>query len=190
MHAIVDAQRLDARGVSHPADAEDLSVGVMRFRSGAIANWLLSLAGRGQASFARILYGSGGSLSLPPDRSGQPLNLVQRRAGVDVPVPQAELLDLAPDFALDPLTAALFGGERLTHYDLPWTEIDANLLGIEQADFVSAIVNHRDPEVTGEQGLRSLAAVVGLLEAQRLGRMVTLDELLQPLTPPGTETSV
>lgn len=190
MHAIVDAQRLDARGVSHPADAEDLSVGVMRFRSGAIANWLLSLAGRGQASFARILYGSGGSLSLPPDRSGQPLSLVQRRAGVDVPVPQAELLDLAPDFALDPLTAALFGGERLTHYDLPWTEIDANLLGIEQADFVSAIVNHRDPEVTGEQGLRSLAAVVGLLEAQRLGRMVTLDELLQPPTPHGTETSV
>ncbi len=190
MHAIVDAQRLDARGVSHPADTEDLSVGVMRFRSGAIANWLLSLAGRGEASFARILYGTGGSLSIPPDRSGQPLSLVQRRAGVDVPVPQAELLDLAPDFALDPLTAALFGGERLTHYDLPWTEIDANLLGIEQADFVSAIVNHRDPEVTGEQGLRSLAAVIGLLEAQRLGRMVTLDELLQPPAPHGTETSV
>jgi hypothetical protein len=41
-------------------------------------------------------------------------------------------------------------------------------------------VNGREPEVTGAQGLRSLAAVCGLLESQRLGRMVTLDEMLQP----------
>ncbi len=190
MHAIVDAQRLDPQGVSHPADAEDLSVGVMRFRSGAIANWLLNLAGRGEASFARVMYGTGGSLSVPVDRSGKPLSLVQRRAGADVAVPPAELFSLVPDFALDPTTAALFGGERLATYDLPWVEIDANLLGIEQADFVDAIVNHREPEVTGEQGLRSLALVFGLLEADRLGRMVTLDELLQPRARHGTETYV
>jgi len=95
-------------------------------------------------------------------------------------VPQDELLRLAPDFALEATTAALFGGERLTTYDLPWTDIDANLLGIEQADFVDAIANHREPEVTGEQGLRSLALVMGLLESEQLGRMVTLAEMLGP----------
>jgi predicted dehydrogenase len=178
MNAIVDAQRIDQQGVAHPADAEDLSVGVMRFRSGAIANWLLSLAGRGEGSFTRAFYGTGGSLSVPGDRSGKPLSLFQRRAGADVAVPPGELLELAPDYALDATTAALFGGERLASYDLPWPDIDAGLLGIEQADFVAAIESRREPEVNGEQGLRSLALVVGLLESEHLGRMVTMAEML------------
>lgn len=178
MNAVVDTQRIDAQGVAHPADAEDLSVGVMRFQSGAIANWLLSMAGRGESTFNRVIYGTGGSLSIPADRSGKPLALSQRRAGKDVAVPQAELLSLVPDFSLDGATAALFGGERLTQYELPWADIDANLLGIEQADFVNAVIADREPEVTGEQGLRSLALVFGLLESERLKRMVTLDEML------------
>jgi len=185
MNAIVDAQRVDAQGVWHPADAEDLSVGVMRFESGAIANWLLSLAGRGEASFTRMVYGTGGSLTVPGDRSGKPVSVVQRRAGLDGPVPPSEVLGLVPDFALDATTAALFGSDRLANYELPWTEIDANLLAIEQADFVDAIVNDREPEVTGEQGLRSLALVAGLLDSERAGRMLTLAEILRQ---PGTQT--
>jgi predicted dehydrogenase len=189
MSAIVDTERVDQQGAVHPADAEDLSVGVMRFRSGAIANWSLSLAGRGEASFSRAIYGKSGSLSIPSDRSGKPLTVSQRRAGTDTLVPQDELLRLAPDFALDATTAALFGDERLAAYDLPWTDIDANLLGIEQADFVEAIAHDRDAEVTGEQGLRSLALVVGLLESEHLGRMVTLAEMLgQPGHSTGQET--
>jgi predicted dehydrogenase len=179
MNAVVDQQRVDQDGQRHAADAEDLSVGVMRFRSGVIANWLLNMAGRGAATFARAIYGMGGSLTIPSDRTGQPLGLVQRQAGKDVVVPPEALLGLVPAFALDSTTAALFGGERLTHYDLAWADIDANLLGIEQADFVDAIIARRQPEVTGEQGLRSLALVFGLLESERLGRMITLDEVMQ-----------
>ena len=179
MSAVVDAERIDTQGARHPCDAEDLSVGVLRFRSGAIANWLLSIAGRGQGMFARTIYGAGGSLSIPGDRSGKPLALVQRRAGVDVPVPQDELLGLVPDFTLDATTAALFGGGRMTSYDIPWADIDANLLAIEQADFVDAILNDREPEVNGEQGLRSLAVMAGLLESESLGRILSLEEILQ-----------
>ncbi len=69
MNAIVDAQRVDAQGVKHDADAEDLSVGVMRFRNGAIANWLLSMAGRGEGLFSRVIYGTGGSLNIPGETS-------------------------------------------------------------------------------------------------------------------------
>ena len=62
-------------------------------------------------------------------------------------------------------------------------------LGIEQADFVDAIANDHEPEVSGEQGLRSLALVVGLLESEHLGRMVTLAEMLrQPGHSTGQET--
>jgi predicted dehydrogenase len=183
MNAIVDEQRVDQHGARHPADADDLSVGVMRFHSGAIANWLLSMAGRGESSFTRVIYGTAGSLSIPVDRSGKPVSLYQRRAGLDAAVPQDELLELAPDFALDGITAALFGGERLISYELPWTDIDANLLGIEQADFVDAIENGREPEVTGEQGLRSLALVLGLLDSEQLGRAVALDQVLRQRGP-------
>lgn len=178
-NGVIDKQRVHRdSGSLHPADAEDLSVGVGQFASGAIANWMLDLAGRGEGFYHRAIYGTGGSLVIPSDRSGKALRLTQRQNGQSVTIPDADLLKLVPDFALDDVTAALFGGERLTTYDLPWADTDGNLLAIEQADFVDAVVNDRDPDVTGEQGLRSLAVVFGFLEAERLGRAVTVDEIL------------
>ena len=35
------------------------------------------------------------------------------------------------------------------------------------------------PEVTGMDGLRALALIYGFLEAERLGRCVTVDELMR-----------
>lgn len=176
MSARVDERRRDAQGAWHAVDAEDLSVGVARFQSGAIANWLLSLAGRGEGSFSRTIYGTAGSLAIPADRTGQPLRLT--RHGAAAPLSEEELLELVPDFRLDPTTAALFGGERLTRYELEWADVDANLLAIEQDDFAEAVLSGREPEVGGDDGLRSLALVYGFLEAERLGRVVTTAELL------------
>ena len=63
------------------------------------------------------------------------------------------------------MTAALFGAERLATYSLAWADIDANLLGWHRAGrFAAAIEENHEPEVTGEQGLRSLAAVFGFLQ--------------------------
>ena len=178
MNAVVDHERRGNDGKLYPADAEDLSAGVARFQNGAIANWLLSMAGRGTGHFSRVIYGTGGSLTIPGDRTGHSLQLTLRRDGKDVPIPVEELLALVPDFTLDPATAALFGGERLTSYTLPWTDIDAGLLAIEHDDFASAILNDRPPEVRGEEGLRALAMAYGFLESERLGRTVRMDELL------------
>jgi predicted dehydrogenase len=178
MNAIVDAARIDVQGNAHPADAEDLSVSVARFKNGAIGNLLLSMAGRGEGLWQRVIYGTGGTISIPGDRNGRPPGLVQRRAGKDVPVPTEDLLALVPDFALDDVTAALFGGERITSYQMPYADIDANLLGIEQRDFVDAVQANREMDVTGVQGLRSLALIFGAIEAERLGRMVTTEEVL------------
>lgn len=178
-NGVVDKQRvLREDGSLHPADAEDLSVGVAQFQSGAVANWMLDMAGRGEGFFHRAIYGSGGSLVIPGDRTGKPLRLAQRLNGKDTALTDADLLKLVPDFALDDVTAALFGGGRLTTYELDWADTDGNLLAIEQADFVDAIANNREPDVTGEQGLRSLAVVFGFLEAERLGRAVSVDEIL------------
>lgn len=178
MNAIVDAERKGADGARYPADAEDLSVGAVRFKSGALGNWMLSMAGRGASHFHRAVYGDGGSLVIPMDRTGQPLQLTVRRDGKDIPVSESEQLALVPDFALDSTTAALFGSERLSSYHMEFAEIDANLIAIEYDDFAGAILEDRPPEVDGMGGLRSLALVYGFLEAERLGRPVTAESLL------------
>jgi len=178
MNAVVDSERIDQQGNKHPADAEDLSIGVARFRSGALANYVLSMAGRGEGMFARTIYGTGGSLSIPGDRSGKPLKLTIRKNGKDETISEADQLALLPDFKLDDVTAALFGSERLSSYELEWATIDANLLAIEQFDLAEAILNNREPEVTGEDGLRSLAITYAFLESELLGRIVTTEEML------------
>ncbi len=176
--AIIDAERRGADGAMFPADAEDVTIGVGRFENGTLATWLLSVAGRGESHFSRLVYGTGGSLSIPADRTGMPLKLVVRKNGVDAVVSDDELLALVPAFKLDETTAALFGGERIASYQLPWADTDANLLAIEFDDFAEAIISGRQPEVDGAFGLRSLALSYGFLESDRLGRFITVEELL------------
>jgi hypothetical protein len=125
-----------------------------------------------------MIYGTGGSLGIPGDRTGQKLRLTLRQNGEDVAIPNEELLALVPDFHLDDTTAALFGGDRITSYDLAWADTDANLLAIEFDDFSGAILDGRPPEVDGAFGLRSLAISYGFLESDRLGRFIPVDELL------------
>ena len=132
-----------------PPTPRTLVVGAARFESGALANLLLSHAGRGEGHFRRTLYGTAGTLDIPPDRTGSPLKVVLRRDGQDVEVPAADLLDLVPDFTLDRTTADLFGGVRLPSYDLPWADIDANLLAVEFDDFAGAILDDRPARGVG-----------------------------------------
>lgn len=177
MNALIDRERVDAQGQTHPSDSEDLMAGVARFERGAILHYLMDRAGRGAGHFVRTIHGTGGSLAIPSDRTGRPLQLVQRHNLKDEAIPESELLALVPDFAVNDLTAALFGGARQSSYQMPFTDIDTSLLGIEQVDFVEAIVNDRDPEVTGEIGLRALALIMGFLETELLGRIATMEEL-------------
>ncbi|MEX1021176.1 MAG: Gfo/Idh/MocA family oxidoreductase [Litorilinea sp.] len=50
---------------------------------------------------------------------------------------------------------------------------------IQQLDWLRAIVAKRDPETSGEEGLRDLACAFAMLESSELGRRVTLDEMLR-----------
>ncbi|MGI9255104.1 MAG: Gfo/Idh/MocA family protein [Thermomicrobiales bacterium] len=178
MGAIVDETRVGPDGAVHPADAQDLTVGMARFASGALASWMLDMAGRGGDTFVRAIHGTGGTLAIPNDRTGQPLRLVQWNGGHPAPLTPEEQLALVPEFTLDPATAALFGGTRLASYDLPWADTDANLLAIEYDDFARAIVTGASPEVDGRQGLRALAISYALLESGLSGRFVQISDLL------------
>lgn len=178
-NAVIDKARMDSEGQWHDVDAEDLSVGVTRFASGAIGSWLINLAGRGESGFQRMMYGSQGTVSIPPDRTGRELSLMVRANGKDFPVSPQEQLSLVQDFSLDDTTARLFGGDRLASYDLPFADIDANLLAIEQADFGDSILEDRPPEVDGECALRSLAISYGFLESERAGRALDVEDLVE-----------
>jgi predicted dehydrogenase len=177
MNALIDKQRVDKDGVFHTSDSEDLSLGIARYRSGALAHYLLNRAGRGENLFSRVVYGTGGSLRIPEDRSGRALTLYQRIGGKDVLI--AEPLELVPDFALDDTAAALFGSQRLSSYQMEFRDIDACLLALEQHDFADALLNNRPPRVSAEQGVRALAVILGFFESDLLGRAITMDETLR-----------
>jgi len=104
--------------------------------------------------------------------------------GTDRMLDAGEVLALVPDFHLDAVTQALFGGDRLTSYDLPFETIDANLLAIEHADFADAIRNDRQPEVDGAFGLRSLAIAYGFIEAELEGHALAVDDLVAGIGTP------
>jgi predicted dehydrogenase len=182
MGALVDHVRVASDDSQVTADAEDLTVGVGRFANGALASWTLDLAGRGEELFTRRVHGTGGTLFIPNDRTGQPLALTVTRSGAPRAVDPEDQLALVPGFTLHATTAALFGQERLASYDFPWTDIDANLVAIELDDFARAISTGDSPEVSGEMGLRSLALAYGILESERAGRILAVEEILDGRT--------
>lgn len=157
-------------------DAEDALYGTLVFANGATAQFSEDHAGWGLGHWQRTLYGSRGSMELPRDRSGQPLTV---HLGAAEAVEGKQVLDLVPDFTLDPVTAALFGGERLGSYAMEFTEIDRKLLAVEYAEFAGAIRGENEIEVDAWQGTRAVAVIYALLESAEAGRVVTMDEILK-----------
>ncbi len=155
--------------------AEDASYGTITFQNGAVAQFVEDHAAHGQGMFQRLLFGGSGSMTLPGDRSGQPVSV---HRGDGTTLTGAEVLDLVPDFALEEATATLFGGERIGGYQLPFTEIDPRIIAIEYAELGRAITESEPIEVDINQGLRSVALSYALMESSTVGRAVTLDEVM------------
>jgi len=157
------------------ATAEDAAYATLTFRHGQVGQYIEDHSGHGQRLWARQIYGSAGSLSLPVDRTGETISL---QLEGQPEIRSAALLDLVPDFKLDPVTASLFGGERLAEYAFSFAETDRKLLAVEYADFAAAIGGQHPPEVDAEQGARSVAVSYALLESSLAGRTVTVAEVL------------
>ena len=157
------------------ATAEDAAYATLLFKQGLVGQYVEDHAGHGQRLWARQIYGSVGSMGLPVDRSGNSISL--QIAGQDE-ISSGGLLDLVPSFHLDPVTASLFGGERLAEYRFSFVETDRKLLAVEYADFAGAIRGEHPAEVDPEQGARSVAISYALLESGVAGRPVTVAEVL------------
>lgn len=156
------------------ATAEDAAYATILFRNGVVGQYIEDHAGHGQGLWRRTIFGSKGSLELPPDRSGRPIVL---KLDGEEPVGDENILDFVPDFRLDSATAKLFGGERLWRYNFP-AEGDSKNIAMEYADFAAAILGRNAPEVDAYQGARAVALCYAILESASLGRFVTIDEVM------------
>jgi predicted dehydrogenase len=158
-----------------PATAEDAAYATLTFASGAVGQYVEDHAGHGASVWLRQIHGSAGSMTLPDDRSGGSIRLHPKGRGE---LDQGALLDLVPNFRLDPVTARLFGGERLTSYAFPFAETDRKLLAIEYAEFARVIRGQAQIEVGAEQGTRAVAVCYALLESGATGRPVAVADVL------------
>ena len=89
-------------------------------------------------------------------RSGRPLKVW--RGGAEL-LDDAEVLALAPDFALDPLTTDLFDGDRMARYDFQFPQADRKLIAHEIGELAEAIDSGKPVEVDLDAG--EAAVVLG-----------------------------
>ena len=159
---------------SIPATAEDTRLSVINYVSGAMGQWTQSYAGHGRRYRHRELFGSQGALIPGGTRNGvSPVIHVDGQGEI---IGDA-LLDLVPDFGLDEITARLFGGERLSSYEMPFQDADRKLLAIEYYELADCIEKGRNPEVDGLVGRRAMALCYAGFESSVLNRPDTLDEI-------------
>jgi len=166
-------KQYDGEPVDVKVDAEDCFSAVLQFEGGTQGHWTSHIASMGETMFKRLVLGSEGTLNLPPDRSGMPLEV---HRGGEMLTDDALLAEL-PDYHLNEIETRLFG-ERPASYSLEDPVTDRKLLAAEIYDFVAAIRNDRPPEVDGATGLRSVAIIYAILESALSHRSVTVEEVL------------
>jgi predicted dehydrogenase len=156
------------------ATAEDTLVSVVSFSSGTMGQWTQSYAGHGRGFGARQIFGSLGSLIPGGTRNGiSPVVHLDEQGEITGDA----LLELVPDFHLDEITAHLFGGERLSAYNMPFPDADRKLLAIEFYELANCVQSGRTPEVDGLMGRRAMALCYASFESSVQNRPVTLDEV-------------
>ena len=153
---------------------EDATFSLLNFKNGAIGQWVDMHAGHGEHFSHRRVFGTTGSIASPGDRNGRPVRLVLDD-GTDIA--DERVLEYAPSYQLNPITADLFGGERVWTYEFDFPTTDRKVIALEQHEFAECVQNGTTPEVSGEVGLRAMAIVYAAFESQVAGRPVTVDEV-------------
>jgi predicted dehydrogenase len=156
-------------------DGEDALYAHLTFERGAIGHWINDHAGHGLHQSARHVYGSRGSLECPGDRNGRPVKLHLDDGEV---IADERILEYAPSYRLSPLAAELFGGERVWTYRFEFNDTDSRILALEYHELGECIRTGGTPEVTGEEGRADVALNYAPFESGRLGRPVTLAEVV------------
>jgi predicted dehydrogenase len=154
---------------------EDALYAQLVFSNGAIGQWIDDNAGHGLPIRSRQIFGSEASLECPGDRNGRPIVL---HLDDGQRVADEGILERAPSYRLEPLAVELFGGERVWTYSFDFNDTDGRILALEYHELGTCATSGAQPEVTLDEGRRDLALIYAPFESGRLGRSVTLDEVL------------
>jgi len=154
------------------ATGDDSLVGLYQSESGVFAQLTYIPSGPGTTFRQRTLHGRNGSMSVPRDRSGEPVTV---RLG-SKELAGAALREAVGGFALDGIAAVFFGPEG-TEYDRPFEWVDAANIGLELDDFAQAVRAGQPVEVDGRGGLAAVAGVWALAESQHLGQAVAVADV-------------
>jgi predicted dehydrogenase len=154
------------------ATGEDSVIALYRMEGGASAFLASIPSGPGHQYLDRTVHGRAGSMVVPPDRSGRDLEV---RVGAQRLGAEALLREL-PGPVLDEVTLRLF--PDVVHPDRPFSEVDAAHIGLTVHDFGRAILEGRSPEVGGVEATDAVAAILGAIESEALGRAVKRKEVL------------
>jgi len=137
------------------ADVDDTYMATLEFKRGAIGqlwwSWALDKEGAGVEGGAAVL-GDRGAI-----RNGQ----IWTANGDKLPLIETFQREMSPE-------------QREQFFPLGLEDAYA----IQNLDWLRAIEAGRDPETSGEEGLRDLACAFAILESSTLGRRVTLEEML------------
>ena len=158
------------------ATAPDSLYAVLEFESGVVGTWGLDLSSKGPGNNVNMVLGSEGRLDTAGVRNGQPLRIW--REGREEPLDPANVLALAPDFTLDRLTAQLFDGDRLTQYEMEFTEADSKLIAVEIWELALAIENGDPVEVDISAGEAAVALVLAVHESSETRQAVDVADVV------------
>ena len=154
---------------------DDALYAYVSFESGAVCQWIDDHAGHGMRKNERLVYGSKGSMQVFGNRNGKPIELTLTDGTI---IKDEKILEYAPNYKLNGISAELFGGERVWTYSFSFVETDSKILATEYHELGECIRTGARPEVTGEEGRADVALTYAPFEAGRLGRAVTMDDMI------------
>ena len=159
-------QRFKAMASEVPATAEDTSVAMFKMESGATVNWIVGLAGHGNCG-GQLILGTQGCLKSFGTRGGRAVLQPAGRAEMS----HEEILDEVNGFSLSPLEAYFFP-DRIATDNVDW-----KIIAIEYHELAEAILNGREIEVDGTEGMKDVAAIYAIFESAKAGRAVKMSEV-------------
>ena len=157
--------------------AADTAFGVIKFKSGAIGQLLMTDTSHGQSLGVTTISGSTGTMYRPRSRSGESPRIVR---GDGSEVTGDDLLALVPDWELDDITSILWdGARRISSYEMEFKVIDSKILAYEYLDMVHAAETGGQPEVGPKEGMDALALAYGLMESGAKGVPVSIEDVVE-----------
>jgi predicted dehydrogenase len=157
--------------------AVDTAFAVIRFKSGAIGQLLMTDTSHGQSLGVTTISGSTGTLYRPRSRSGEGPRIVR---GDGSEITGDALLDLVPDWELDDNTSILWdGARRISSYDLEFRAIDSKILAYEYLDMVHAAETGGQPEVGPKEGMEALGLAYALMESGAKRAPVSIEDVVE-----------